>query len=55
VLARADNLPTGMEQQIVIDIRGQVVAPKQRAQIIRGILEKTGGVISESAIGFKND
>ncbi|UXZ20945.1 filamentous hemagglutinin N-terminal domain-containing protein [Pseudomonas sp. YeP6b] len=52
-LQRAENLPQGMQQQVVIDIRGQAVTPVQRAQIVRGIVDKSNGAISPSSIRFK--
>ncbi|MFF7707574.1 hypothetical protein [Pseudomonas sp. NPDC007930] len=53
VLQRAENLPQGMQQQVVIDIRGQAVTPVQRAQIVRGIVDRSNGAISSSSIRFK--
>ncbi|WP_230599339.1 hypothetical protein, partial [Xanthomonas albilineans] len=52
---RAENLPQGMAQQVVIDVRGQTVTPLQRVQIIRGIVDKSGGRISPSSIRFKTE
>lgn len=52
-LQRADNLPAGMEQQIIIDVRGQVITPAQENAIIQGIVQKSNGVIDPTAIQFK--
>jgi filamentous hemagglutinin len=52
-IQRADNLPTGMQQQIVIDIRGQTVTDAQMSTIVRGIVQKSNGIISPGAIQFK--
>jgi filamentous hemagglutinin len=50
---RAANLPDGMQQQIVIDTRGQVVTDAQKTSIIQGIVQKSNGIISPTAIRFK--
>jgi len=42
-----------MEQQVVIDVRGQDITPLQEDAIIRGIVEKSNGVIDPTAIEFK--
>lgn len=52
-LDRAVHLPEGMEQLLVIDIRGQKVTPAQRAAIVKAISENTGGVIKAPSIQFK--
>jgi hypothetical protein len=52
-IQRADNLPTGMEQQIVIDVRGQTVTDAQKVSIIQGIVQKSNGIISPTSIRFK--
>ena len=52
-LQRAENLPAGMEQQIVIDTRGQVITPDQENAIIQGIVQKSNGVIDPTSILFK--
>ncbi|MET1534237.1 filamentous hemagglutinin N-terminal domain-containing protein [Burkholderia sola] len=51
-IQRADNLPTGMQQQIVIDVRGQTVTDAQKVSIIRGIVQKSNGIISPTSIRF---
>lgn len=53
-VARAEHLPKGMQQQLIIDIRGQTVTDKQKSAIISGVVAKTNGLISASAITFKN-
>lgn len=53
-LQRADNLPAGMEQQVIIDARGQVTTPEQENAIIQGIVQKSNGVISPTSIVFKH-
>ncbi|NRN29306.1 hypothetical protein [Photorhabdus heterorhabditis] len=52
-IERQKNLPAGMKQEVVIDIRGQVVTAKQQAEIRRGIVEKSNGAIHSSLIRFK--
>ncbi|MDF3097195.1 MULTISPECIES: hypothetical protein [Burkholderia] len=52
-IQRAANLPEGMQQQIVIDIRGQTVSPAQRTEIVQGIAQKSNGIISLINIQFK--
>lgn len=54
VITRAEQLPKGMQQQIIIDIRGQTVTDKQKSAIVSGVVAKTNGLISSSAIRFKN-
>jgi hypothetical protein len=41
---RAANLPDGMKQNIVIDVRGQVLSGEKADAIVKGIVEKSGGV-----------
>ena len=36
-IQRAENLPVGMVQQVVIDVRGQVLTPQQEFVIRQGI------------------
>ncbi|AJK45877.1 LysM peptidoglycan-binding domain-containing protein [Burkholderia plantarii] len=50
---RQINLPAGMEQQVVIDIRGQIVTPGQRSAIVQGIVKKSNGIIGSIDIQFK--
>jgi filamentous hemagglutinin len=53
VLQRTKNLPAGMEQQIIIDVRGQVITPDQENAIIQGIVQKSNGAIGPTSIQFK--
>lgn len=50
---RAQHLPAGMEQQVIIDIRGQVVSNAQKNDIIRGIVQQSRGAVAPDAITFK--
>lgn len=52
-IQRARHLPPGMEQNVVIDVRGQNVTSAQEEAIIEGIVNKSNGTISRSAILFK--
>lgn len=52
-IQRAVNLPEGMQQQVVIDIRGQTASPAQRTAIVQGIVQKSNGIISPLNIQFK--
>lgn len=40
VVERQKNLPEGMQQQVVIVIRGQRVTAVDRMKIVKGIVEK---------------
>nr|WP_245643846.1 hemagglutinin repeat-containing protein [Paraburkholderia oxyphila] len=53
VIQRQANLPDGMQQQVVIDTRGQVVTDAQKISIIQGIVQKSNGIISPTSIRFK--
>lgn len=50
---RQKNLPAGMRQEVVIDIRGQKVTSIQEDAIIKGIVQKTNGAIKPTDIQFK--
>ena len=50
---RAVHLPKGMQQRVIIDIRGQTVTDKQMSAIRSGIVTKTNGVISAASVQFK--
>uniref|UniRef100_UPI002018256E VENN motif pre-toxin domain-containing protein n=1 Tax=Cupriavidus sp. 2SB TaxID=2502199 RepID=UPI002018256E len=52
---RAVNLPAGMEQQIIIDVRGQTVSADQERALVRGIVSKSNGIISPESIEFKRN
>ncbi|XOO23560.1 adhesin [Edwardsiella ictaluri] len=50
---RQKHLPEGMVQEVVIDVRGQVVSPAQEDVIIRGIVQRSNGIINPTNIQFK--
>ncbi|MDR7378434.1 filamentous hemagglutinin [Rhodoferax ferrireducens] len=50
---RAQNLPQGMTQTVVIDVRGQTVTAQQELTIRQAIVQKSNGAISPSDITFK--
>ncbi|KDN15964.1 putative HEMAGGLUTININ-RELATED PROTEIN [Snodgrassella communis] len=52
---RIKHLPNGMQQQIVIDVRGQNVPPSARKKITEGIEKKSQGTIKEKQIRFKDN
>ncbi|MCB5304504.1 hypothetical protein LH409_20210, partial [Yersinia bercovieri] len=52
-IERKKNLPIGMRQEVVIDIRGQNVTENQKNMIIQGIVQKSNKIISPTDIGFK--
>ena len=52
---RQKNLPEGMRQDIVIDIRGQNVSATERVKIVKGIVDKSNGAIAPSSIRFKTE
>lgn len=52
-IERQKNLPAGMRQEVVIDIRGQKVTPIQEDAIIKGIIQKSNGAIKPTDIQFK--
>ncbi|MCT8354596.1 DUF637 domain-containing protein, partial [Photorhabdus kayaii] len=52
-IERQKNLPAGMEQRIVIDVRGQTVSLEQEREIIKGIVQKSNGIIDPAVIEFK--
>jgi filamentous hemagglutinin len=52
-IQRASNLPDGMQQQVIIDIRGQTVSLQQETAIRQGIVQKSNGAISPNSIQFK--
>ncbi len=54
-IQRQQNLPNGMQQQIVIDVRGQAVTPQQEIAIRRRIEERTNGIVQSNAIRFKTE
>ena len=54
-IERQTHLPSGMKQEIVIDVRGQTITPIQRIKIVQGIVNKSNGAIDNSSIRFKTD
>jgi hypothetical protein len=50
---RAANLPHGMTQKVVIDIRGQTYSPQQLADIRLQIVQRSNGSVSSRNIEFK--
>lgn len=49
-IQRAENLPVGIRQEIVIDISGQKVTTVQEDAIIKGIFQKSSGAIKPTDI-----
>jgi hypothetical protein len=54
-IERQNHLPNGMQQQVVIDVRGQNVSPSARKKITEGIEKKSQGTIKEKQIRFKDN
>ncbi|MDY1014127.1 hypothetical protein, partial [Pseudomonas viridiflava] len=54
-IQRAESLPQGMQQQVVIDVRGQMITVEQERNIIKGIVQKSNGAIKPEAIEFKRN
>ncbi|MEL0578887.1 hypothetical protein [Pectobacterium punjabense] len=54
-IERQANLPAGMRQEVIIDIRGQTLTTQQRAVIRKSIAEKSNGSINPSSIRFKTE
>ncbi|MFE8152168.1 DUF637 domain-containing protein [Brenneria goodwinii] len=52
-IERQANLPVGMKQRVIIDIRGQSVSLDQERAIIKGIVQKSNGSIDPVSIEFK--
>ncbi|QCX49532.1 hemagglutinin repeat-containing protein [Ralstonia pseudosolanacearum] len=52
-IQRQENLPAGMEQQVVIDVRGQTVTAQQEDTIVKGIVSRSNGIIKPDAIEFR--
>lgn len=50
---RTEHLPVGMRQQVVIDIRGQVVAVEKQNAIVKGIVRRSKGAFRPEDIKFK--
>ncbi len=54
-MQRQANLPEGMQQQVVIDVRGQTITPQQELAIRQGIVSKSNGAIPFNSIRFKGN
>ena len=50
---RQKHLPPGMRQEIVIDVRGQKINSVQENVIVKGIVQKSNGIIKPTEIQFK--
>jgi RHS repeat-associated protein len=53
-IQRQQNLPHGMVQRVVIDVRGQTVTPRQESEIAKSIVSKSNGAISPTNVQFKH-
>ena len=51
---RAANLPSGMTQTVVIDVRGQTVTTQQLDAIRLQIVQRSNGAVSPNNIRFKD-
>jgi filamentous hemagglutinin len=52
---RQANLPAGMRQSVVIDVRGQNVSAQQQVSIRQQIVKKAGGTLKPGDITFLTD
>jgi filamentous hemagglutinin len=52
-IERETHLPEGIEQRIVIDIRGQDVSIEQKENIVEGIVIRSNGIITAQSIRFR--
>lgn len=46
------DLPQGMVQEVVIDVRGQILTDEIRRKILKDISSKSNGIIKASNIRF---
>ncbi|MEP9941192.1 hypothetical protein [Klebsiella sp. GG_Kp170] len=51
-IARQVDLPQGMVQEVVIDVRGQILTDEIRRKILKDISSKSNGIIKASNIRF---
>ncbi|WP_142916525.1 hypothetical protein [Klebsiella variicola] len=51
-IARQVDLPQGMVQEVVIDVRGQLLTDEIRRKILKDISSKSNGIIKASNIRF---
>ena len=54
-IQRQVNLPQGMQQNVIIDARGQNLTDEQQITIRNQIISKSNGIISVSKISFNSD
>ena len=52
-LTRRANPPPGMQQNVIIDVRGQNTSPRQRSEVIKQIVRGSQGSISPDNLEFK--
>ena len=55
VLDRAQHLPSGMQQNIRIDVRGQQVSEKQLEDVTRRIIERSSGHLKRENVRFRTE
>ena len=53
VLERAQHLPSGMQQNINIDVRGQQVSEEQLKDVARRIVERSNGLLKPENVEFR--
>jgi hypothetical protein len=54
-IERQNHLPNGMQQQVVIDVRGQHLTPALELKIRQEIVQKSNGIINREQIEFLKD
>lgn len=54
-IQRQQNLPQGMTQRVIIDIRGQTTTIKQETEIVKSIVSQSNGAIAPSNVQFKRE
>lgn len=53
VMDRAQHLPSGMQQNIRIDARGQQVSEEQLNDVARRIVERSNGLLKSENVEFR--
>ena len=53
VTGRAQHLPSGMQQKINIDVRGQQVSQEQLDNVAKRIIERSNGLLKLENIKFR--
>ncbi|GAN64152.1 hypothetical protein AA0313_1946 [Acetobacter indonesiensis NRIC 0313] len=53
IIQRASQLPKDTQQNVVIDVRGQNVSRETAMTIVKKIIEKSNGILSQENITFK--